>query len=69
MFHVQIGLLEVLSLREAGLVPCRCTPVPHTGVEGGPLVGLCRTVFLASAKVFSSLLPVIGDGLAGCSCE
>ena len=69
MFRVRIGLLEVLSLREAGLVPYRCIPVARRDVEGVPLVELCRTVFLASAKVFSSLLPAIEDGSAGCSCE
>jgi hypothetical protein len=51
-------------------VPYRCIPVARRDVEGVPLVELCRTVFLALAKVFSSLLPLaIEDGSAGCSCE
>ena len=65
-----LSRMEVLSLREAGSVPYRCIPVARRDVEGVPLVELCRTVFLALAKVFSSLLPLaIEDGSAGCSCE
>jgi hypothetical protein len=72
MFLARIVPPVVLSLRGACLVLYTCIPDVFRDVEDvpDPLAELCRTLFLALAKVFSSLLPMaIEDGSAGCSCE